>query len=87
MLKLFKKIIVFIPISLIKFYQKYISLLFGSGKCRYYPVCSCYAIESYERFGLFKGSYLTLKRIISCNPWSKRDYIDLVPEKKSSNNN
>lgn len=49
--------------------------------CRFYPTCSNYAIEAIEIHGSFKGMYLTIKRILKCNPFSKGG-IDLVPPKK-----
>lgn len=48
--------------------------------CIYYPSCSEYTYQAIERFGIIKGSVLGIKRIISCNPFSKGG-IDEVPEK------
>ena len=48
--------------------------------CRYYPTCSNYAIEALEVHGFFKGTFLMVKRIFKCNPFSKGG-IDLVPSK------
>ena len=50
-------------IIFIKFYQLIISPLLGSN-CRYLPTCSEYAIESIKRFGLLKGFYFSIKRIL-----------------------
>ncbi len=69
-----KKICIF----LIKFYRKYISPLKGKPCCRYYPTCSQYALEAYEKYGFFKGTWLTVWRILRCNPFSKGGY-DPVP--------
>lgn len=70
-----KKILIY----LIKWYQK----IPGSfhQNCKYIPTCSNYGIEAIEKYGSIKGSYLTIKRIIKCNPFSKGG-IDLVPERK-----
>ena len=50
-------------------YQFLLSPLLGNS-CRYFPSCSEYSIQSLKTFGFFKGLYLSLKRILSCNPWS-----------------
>lgn len=49
--------------------------------CRHIPTCSNYGIIAIDRFGVIKGGYLTIKRIIRCNRFSKK-IIDLVPEKE-----
>lgn len=67
-----------ICIVLIKFYRKFISPLKGRPCCRYYPTCSQYALEAYEKYGFFKGTFLTVWRILRCNPFSKGGY-DPVP--------
>ena len=54
-------------IKLIKGYKFLISPLLGDC-CRYQPTCSDYSIDSIKIFGLFKGSILSLKRILSCHP-------------------
>ena len=56
-----------ILIKLIKGYRFFISPLLGQS-CRYLPTCSEYSIESLKRFGLAKGAFLSLKRILSCHP-------------------
>ena len=61
------KIIILINIYLIKFYQYFISPIFG-GKCRYFPSCSSYYIEALKTFGFIKGSFMGVKRILSCHP-------------------
>ena len=68
-----------IAIKLIKLYQN--TPLSSHGMCKFTPSCSEYAIGCYERFGFIKGSYLTIKRIIRCNPFNKGGY-DPVPEKR-----
>mgnify|MGYP001212387538 FL=1 len=56
-----------ILIKLIKGYRFFVSPLIGQS-CRYLPTCSEYSIESLKTFGLFKGTFLSLKRILSCHP-------------------
>ncbi|SHK04162.1 membrane protein insertion efficiency factor YidD [Tepidibacter formicigenes] len=55
-------------IIIIKFYQVYISPIKGKT-CRFYPTCSQYAIEALKKYGFFKGSYLSIKRILKCHPF------------------
>ena len=74
-----KKII----LLLIKFYQEYISIFLGKN-CRFYPTCSAYTYEAIERFGVIKGIFLGIKRIIKCHPFHPGGY-DPVPEKKDKN--
>ncbi len=54
---------------LIKVYRYAISPILPSS-CRFYPSCSEYAIEALGKYGLLKGSWLTLKRIARCHPLS-----------------
>jgi len=72
-----KKILIFPFIILIKFYRSVISPLIPAS-CRYSPSCSLYGLEAFEKHGPIKGLYLTVKRILSCHPWSKGGY-DPVP--------
>ena len=60
-------IISYILICLIKIYKFFISPLL-SPSCRYLPTCSEYSIEALKEFGLAKGSFMSLKRILSCHP-------------------
>lgn len=65
---------------LIKLYQITLSPLIGN-QCRYHPTCSRYAAEAYDKFGFIKGTVLTILRICSCHPYSKRPWTDPVPER------
>ncbi len=68
-----------IDLFLIRFYQKYLSfdsgilkLLFLTDKaCRFRPTCSEYTYQAIERYGIMAGSWLGLKRIMRCHPWSE----------------
>ena len=62
---------------IIRFYQLSISPLFPAS-CRFNPTCSQYGIEAINKYGPFKGTYLTLKRFLSCGPWGGKGY-DPVP--------
>ena len=60
-------IFIYILIKLIKIYKFLISPMLGNS-CRYMPTCSEYSIEALKTFGFIKGSFLSLKRILSCHP-------------------
>ena len=77
MLKTFLKIIVLPFILIIKLYQLVISPLFPSA-CRYYPTCSHYAEEALNKYGLIKGGWLSVRRILRCHPWGSSGF-DPVP--------
>jgi hypothetical protein len=66
-----------IILSLIKFYQLYISKIFGK-KCRFYPTCSAYTYQAIEKYGVIKGIYLGIKRIVKCHPFHPGG-IDFLP--------
>ncbi|HTM46606.1 MAG TPA: membrane protein insertion efficiency factor YidD [Polyangiaceae bacterium] len=65
-------------IALIRLYQLLISPLLG-GQCRFEPSCSRYAQQSIERFGAFRGSFLAIKRVLRCHPFSTPGF-DPPPE-------
>jgi putative membrane protein insertion efficiency factor len=77
-----KKIAIFPLVLLIRFYQEAISP-FTPATCRFTPTCSSYFLYALKIHGLFKGTFLGIKRILSCHPWGKSGY-DPVPEKKCS---
>lgn len=72
-----------LTMGLIRVYQLLISPLMGQH-CRYYPTCSHYALEAVDRFGVFKGSNLAIRRLLRCHPWHEGG-IDPVPELKERN--
>lgn len=78
--KFIQKTMVWILIKLVKFYQYFISPLSPPG-CRYYPTCSNYTIEALRVHGVLKGGYLSIKRILKCNPYFPGG-VDEVPPKK-----
>jgi putative membrane protein insertion efficiency factor len=71
-------------ILIIKIYQYFVSPLIGK-QCRFYPSCSCYAIDALKSFGLFYSSYLILYRLLRCHPWCKGG-LDSLPERKNHAN-
>ena len=70
---------IFFFISIIKIYQIVFSPLLGKT-CRFNPTCSNYTKLSIEKFGIIKGFYLSIKRLLKCNPWGSSGY-DPVPDK------
>ena len=67
-------------IWLIRFYQRFISPLKGRPTCRFTPSCSAYGLEAFRKRGFFVGFFLTVRRILRCNPFDPGGY-DPVPEK------
>ena len=68
---------------LIKLYQK--TPLPTHKMCKFQPTCSNYAIIAIEEYGSIKGSYLTMKRILRCNPFNKKNGYDPVPIRRIKN--
>ena len=66
-------------IYIIKLYQKVPGP--WHKNCKYQPSCSNYAIGVLNEFGFIKGTYLTIKRLLKCNPWSRGGY-DPIPIKE-----
>ena len=66
-------------INLIKFYKKFISpyLEHCGIHCKYEPTCSEYTKQAIEKYGVRKGVFLGIKRILRCNPFSKGGYDPL----------
>ena len=66
-------------IKIINYYQKYISIWFQSKNinCKYYPTCSEYTKQAIEKYGVIKGGYMGICRILRCNPFSKGGYDPL----------
>ena len=64
-------------ILLIRFYQAAISPYFMPS-CRFTPSCSAYGIEAIQKYGAWKGGWLTMKRLARCHPWGGSGF-DPVP--------
>jgi uncharacterized protein len=78
-----KDMIVNVFVFFIRVYQRVISPLLGP-KCRFTPTCSQYAIIALRRFGLIKGGWLTVKRVLKCHPLHEGGE-DFVPPKIKTN--
>lgn len=76
-MKQLNKILAWPFIFLIRIYQWTLSPWVGR-QCRYTPTCSRYGVEALKKYGLFKGGYLTVRRIMHCHPWGGHGY-DPVP--------
>ncbi|MDO9275057.1 MAG: membrane protein insertion efficiency factor YidD [Lutibacter sp.] len=76
-MKAITKILAVPFIWLVRFYQAAISPYLPPS-CRYTPTCSHYTVEALKKHGIFKGGWLSIKRIASCNPWGGHGY-DPVP--------
>jgi len=72
-----RKVLSFPFVILIRFYQVAISP-YKRPCCRFTPTCSAYALEAFRKWGPVKGFWLSLKRILRCNPWGGSGY-DPVP--------
>lgn len=62
-----------VVLSALRAYKRHLSPMLPPA-CRYVPTCSEYAMEAVERYGVVKGLALTLKRVLSCNPFSRGGY-------------
>jgi uncharacterized protein len=66
-------------LTALRIYKVYFSILFA-GNCRFQPTCSTYMYEAIERFGVMRGSWMGLKRLLRCQPLSRKFGYDPVPE-------
>ena len=75
-MKILRKILINIITGIIRLYQRAISPLLGRN-CRFDPSCSEYSLQAFRRYGVFKGFYLSIKRIVRCHPWGGHGYDPL----------
>ena len=64
-------------IGAVRTYQWTLRPLLGT-QCRFHPSCSTYAVEALRTHGALRGSWLSVTRILRCNPWLRGGY-DPVP--------
>ena len=67
-----------ILLALVRFYRRAISP-YTPPSCRFHPTCSAYALEAIQKYGALKGGWLTVRRLLRCNPFYKGDPHDPVP--------
>jgi uncharacterized protein len=72
-----KNVLVLLLLLPIRFYQYVISPMKGPS-CRFTPTCSQYAVDALKKYGPFKGTFLSVKRMFRCHPWGGHGY-DPVP--------
>ena len=65
-------------LSVIRFYQKFISPTLPANTCRFYPTCSHYGYQAIYKYGILKGGWMAFWRILRCNPFNPGGY-DPVP--------
>ncbi|MFZ3032189.1 MAG: membrane protein insertion efficiency factor YidD [Candidatus Moraniibacteriota bacterium] len=72
-----------IVLGIIRLYQKTLSFdhgiigkVFGERFCRFYPTCSEYSYQAIARYGVIRGSWMGLRRIIRCHPWNNDSGYD-----------
>lgn len=75
----------FVFVWLITLYQKTLSFDHGplarfvpQGVCRFRPTCSEYSKEAFIKYGVFKGMWLTVRRIARCHPWTSGGHDPLI---------
>ncbi len=62
-----------LALAALRFYKRYVSPGLPPA-CRYTPTCSEYAVDAVERYGVLRGGAMALKRVLSCNPFSRGGY-------------
>jgi putative membrane protein insertion efficiency factor len=75
-----KRFLAALLIAPIRLYQRFISPAFAP-RCRYYPTCSEYAVQSIRALGAFRGSILAGWRLLRCNPFSHGGVDELSDRK------
>ncbi len=77
------KITIFILVFLLRVWKVLISPYLGHH-CRFNPTCSVYAIEALKIHGLFRGVWISARRVIRCNPWSKGGDDPVIPHEETN---
>ena len=67
--------------GLIRFYQWFVSPWLLKS-CRFYPTCSDYALEAVEQYGVWKGLWKAVLRLLRCHPWADGGFDPVLPKKE-----
>ena len=70
-------------IGLVKTYRLLLSPWLGSN-CRFAPSCSIYSLQALHQHGAAMGSYLTLRRLVRCQPWCEGGHDPVPPPDSAS---
>jgi putative membrane protein insertion efficiency factor len=70
----------FVTLQLLRAYKWAISPMFPPA-CRYVPTCSEYAMEAVERYGILRGGWMVLRRVLRCHPFARAGYDPVVPRR------
>jgi putative membrane protein insertion efficiency factor len=68
-------------ILILRIYRAVISPLYGDV-CRYYPSCSSFTLQAIQQYGVVRGSWMGVRRIVRCHPWAAGG-VDDVPQRSS----
>lgn len=66
-----------IAVSVLRFYKVIVSPMLPPA-CRFTPTCSEYAAEAISKYGVLQGSWLGIRRLMRCHPFSKGGYDPVV---------
>lgn len=72
--------------GMIRVYQVTVSPMLGD-RCRFYPSCSCYAMQALQVHGPVRGSWLALRRLSRCHPFHPGGIDEVPPRYQASNRN
>jgi len=72
--------LVALALFFLKLYRIFLSPFLGQN-CRFYPTCSRYSMEAFEKHGFLKGFALTIFRVGRCHPWCNGPWTDPVPDR------
>jgi len=63
-----------IVLFMIRVYQRFVSPLTGGRRCRFYPTCSEYTRIAVDKYGVIRGLWLGVRRVVHCHPFNPGGY-------------